>query len=62
MNAATRQSFRLREMSYRHFKNAANAYHRAIDGNDIAAKRGVRHAFDVAHFYHEALAVPLDAA
>ena len=60
MNNATRQSFRLRTMSYRHFRNAAAYYHRAIDGNDIAIKRAARNAFDTAHFYHAALAVPLD--
>lgn len=61
MNNPTLQSFRLRTMSYRHFRNVSEAYHRAIDGDPTAAqKRAIRHASEVAFFYHETLAISMD--
>ena len=58
MNKKTLYAFRLRTMSYRHFRNASESFHRAIDGDVTAAeKRAIRHACEVAFFYHDLLAV-----
>ena len=61
-------SFRLRTMSYRHYKNVRDALRRsreacAADGI-LTGGRRVWHAddnaLDVAAYYHDALAVPLE--
>ena len=54
------QSFRLRTMSYRHYKSARDAMRRATEARGLDEMRGTRRAFDVACHYHEALAVPLE--
>lgn len=57
--SAVVQSLRLRTMSYRHFKNVRNALRRSRDSGRVAYRADCR-AFDVAFYYHESLAVPLE--